>query len=86
MLNLLMENHLLLSIGLYLCLMFALIVYKPSVCYQQEDGTLKGFGREPSETLFTIVVLSVLLAVFSYATTIGFAVINKFLKNQKKVK
>jgi hypothetical protein len=83
MLNLLMENHLLLAIGLYLCLMFALIVYKPSVCYQ-DDETLKGFGREPSETLFTIVVLSVLLAVLSYATTIGFAVINKFLG--KKVK
>ena len=78
-----MESNLILSIGIYLCFMFALVVYKPCVCYR-EDGTFKEFGRDSDQTMFTVVVISVLLAVLSYATTIGLAVVNRVLAKTKK--
>jgi hypothetical protein len=82
MLNLHMENRILITVGLYLCFIFAVIVYKPGICYTDEGGVKHLGSNQP----FTILALSVILAVLSYSITIGFAVLNKFVKknvNQK---
>jgi len=53
------------SVTFYLLLMFLLVLWKPSLMFNN-DGSVKPYGLEKGETMFSFGVACVVLAIASF--------------------
>lgn len=53
------------SVFFYVLVMVLLVVAKPKMMFQK-DGEIKRYGVEPGETIFSLGVVSVVLAIVSF--------------------
>ena len=58
-------KRLIYSVSFYLLLMVLIIQWKPSVIFDS-DGNVKNYGTERGDTIFSLGVISVVLAIMSF--------------------
>ena len=66
-----MSNRLYNSIKIYIILIIIIILIRPHFLYDRKNNKFKSFGTKRNETIFSLPIISILLAISIYIFLFG---------------